>query len=213
MMDMSVTYHLYTAADADEMCRCLGEAFAHRDPPAVAVGLTALEFAHFVRLYAQKADAEGLTMVARSAATGNVIGALLAEDSVSVSPDGIEQISPKFTPIFDILGQLDEEYADGRMRVPGESLHLYLLGVTEAFAGRGIARKLVAECLAHGARKGYRVAVTEATSTLSQHVFRMLGFEARAQRSYHDHRFEGRACFRAIADQGGPMLMDKTLDL
>ena len=53
MMDMSVTYHLYTAADADEMCRCLGEAFAHRDPPAVAVGLTALEFAHCVRLYAK----------------------------------------------------------------------------------------------------------------------------------------------------------------
>jgi hypothetical protein len=55
--------------------------------------------------------------------------------------------------------------------------------------------------------------VTEATNTTLPHVFRMPGFEARAQRSYHDHRLEGRACFRAIADQRGPMHMDKRLDL
>jgi hypothetical protein len=65
---------------------------------------------------------------------------------------GVEQISPTFTPIFDMLGQLDEADADGRMRVPGESLHLLLPGVAEGFAGRGLAQKLVAECTAHGTR-------------------------------------------------------------
>ncbi|RPI55596.1 MAG: GNAT family N-acetyltransferase [Acidobacteria bacterium] len=213
MMNTSVTYHLYTQADADEMSRLLGEVFAHRDPPAVAVGLTANEFETLVRLYGPKADAEGLTVVARSAATGEMIGALLAEDSASVPPDGCEQLSPKFNPIFDILGQLDKEYSGGRVRRPGESLHLFLLGVAQGFAGRGIAQRLVAECLAHGGRKGYRVAVTEATNKTSQHVFRRQGFIERVQRSYNDHLFEGQAYFSSIADQGGPMLMDRPIAL
>jgi ribosomal protein S18 acetylase RimI-like enzyme len=208
-MDPSVTYHLYAQADADEMSRLFGEVFAHRDPPAIAVGLTAPEFETFVRLYGPKADAEGLTVVARSSATGEMIGALLAEDSASVPPDGFEQLSPKFNPIFDILGQLEAEYSGGRVRRPGESLHLFLLGVRPDFSGRGIAQRLVAECLAQGGRRGYGVAVTEATNHTSQHVFRKHGFTERVRRSYNDHLFQGHAYFRSIANQGGPMLMDR----
>lgn len=209
MASMPVTYHLFTRADADEMSRLLGEVFADRDPPAVAVGLTASEFETFVRLYGPKADAEGLTVVARSAATGDMIGALLAEDSASAQPDGFEQLSPKFSPIVDILGQLDTEYSAARPKRPGESLHLFLLGVAQGFAGRGIAQRLVAECLVLGGRKGYRIAVTEATNKASQHVFRKMGFVERVRRSYGDHLFEGQAYFDSITDQGGPMLMDR----
>ncbi len=209
MTSIPVTYHLFTRADADEMSRLLGEVFADRDPPAVAVGLTSSEFEAFVRLYGPKADAEGLTVVARSAATGDMIGALLAEDSASAQPDGFEQLSPKFNPIVDILGQLDAEYSAARPKRPGESLHLFLLGVAQDFAGRGIAQRLVAECLVLGGRKGYRIAVTEATNKASQHVFRKLGFVERVRRSYGNHLFEGQAYFDSITDQGGPMLMDR----
>jgi ribosomal protein S18 acetylase RimI-like enzyme len=213
MTNTSINYSLYTAADADEMSRLLGDVFAHRDPPAVAVELSATEFEAFVRLYGPKADADGLTVVARLAATGDMIGALLAEDSASVPPDGFDRMSPKFNPIFDILGQLDTEYSAGREKRPGDSLHLFLLGVAQGFGGRGIAQRLVAECVANGGRKGYRVAVTEATNKRSQHVFRRQGFIERVQRSYNNHLFEGQAYFRSIADQGGPMLMDRPIGL
>jgi ribosomal protein S18 acetylase RimI-like enzyme len=203
------SYQRFTLGDADEMVQLLSTVFALGDPPAVAVGLTVPEFAHLVGLYTHKADAEGLTIVARSAVTGEMIGALLAEDSASAPPDGLERLSAKFGPIFDILGQLDIDATAGPPRSPGTSLHLFLLGVAPWWAGRGIAQRLVRECLANGRRKGYRVAVTEATNRTSQHVFRKLGFVERARRSYGAHRFEGRACFGAIADQGGPMRMDR----
>lgn len=209
MTNEPVIYHLFTRADAEEMSRLLGEVFAHRDPPAVAVGLTASEFETFVRLYGPKAEAEGLTVVARSATTGDMIGALLAEDSAGAPPIGFDQLSSKFSPIFDILGQLDTEYSAGLPRRPGESLHLFLLGVAQGFTGRGIAQRLVAECLVYGGRKGYRMAVTEATNKTSQHLFRKLGFAERVRRSYGDHLFEGQAYFGSITDQGGPMLMDR----
>ncbi len=211
--DHPVNYSRFTAADTDEMSRLLGAVFAQRDPPAVAVGLTALEFETFVRLFCTQAEADGLTVVARSAATGEMIGALLAEDSASVPPDSLDRVSDKFNPIFDILGQLDTEYRAGRVTQPGESLHLFLLGVALGFEGQGVAQRLVAECLANGVDRGYRLAVTEATNPTSQHVFRKQGFAERVHRSYGVHRFNGQAVFGSIADQGGPILMDRHLVL
>ena len=205
------TYGAYTASDADEMSRLLGEVFARLDPPAVAVGLTPSDFEAFVRMFCPRAAVEGLTIVARSGETGEMVGALLTEDSAAALPEGMDRLSRKLDPIFDILGQLDAEYRADRTIRPGESLHLFLLGVDPRFAGQGVAQGLVRACLAHGARRGYRVAVTEATNRTSQHVFRKQGFIERVRRSYQDHRFEGRPCFGSIADQGGPMLMTKEL--
>jgi ribosomal protein S18 acetylase RimI-like enzyme len=202
---------LYTASDAGEMASMLADAFALRDPPALAVGITAQEFEDFVHMLCRKVDAEGLTIVARSVDTGELVGALLAEDSTSPLPDDIGRLSPKFDPIFDLLSQLELDYRHGADVQPGESMHLFLLGVAHAFGGRGVAQQLVAECVANGARQGYRLAVTEATSRRSQHVFRKQGFADRVQRSYGDHRFDGRAFFESIADQGGPILMDRRL--
>jgi ribosomal protein S18 acetylase RimI-like enzyme len=208
---MVVNYSVYTVSDADVMAQLLGEVFSQRDPPAVATGLTSSEFEALVRLLCPKAEAEGLTIVARSAGTGEMIGALLTEDSASALPEGMDRLSAKFNPIFDILGQLDTEYRAGRALHPGECLHLFLLGVAQRFAGQGVARQLVAACLENGSRRGYRTAVTEATNKASQHIFRNQGFVERVRRSYRDYRFDGHAVFASIGEHGGPLLMDKPL--
>ena len=208
---MPIEYGVFAASDADAMAKLLAETFSRRDPPAVAVGLTASEFEEFVRLFCPKAEAEGLTIVARHSGTGELVGALLTEDSASELPDGLDRLSAKFDPVFDILGQLELEYRGDQLVRLGESLHLFLLGVSEKVAGKRVAQRLVAACLKHGAKRGYRIAVTEATNKVSQHIFRKLGFVERVERSYQTHRFDGRAVFASIAELGGPMLMDRSL--
>jgi ribosomal protein S18 acetylase RimI-like enzyme len=195
----------------DELIGLLSEAFTERDPPAVAVGLTPGEFEALVDLYRDRAASEGLTIVARSSETGEMIGALLAEDSAAPFPEGVERLSHKFDPIFDILGQLDTDYRAGRVVEPGEALHVFLLGVKRGFAGQKVAQGLVRMCLENGASRGYRLAVTEATNNISQHIFRKAGFVPRAQRSYRDHWFNGRAMFAAITEHAGPVLLDRPL--
>ena len=163
-----------------------------------------------------------------------MIGALLTDDLASAPPEGMDRLSAKFHPIFDILGQLDADYRAGQtvrsgkllhrfllflgiVKVrkpdvpPGKFLHLFLLGVTQRFVGQGVERQLVAECLANGARRGYQVAVTKATSKTSQHIFRKQGFVEQVRRSYRDYIFNGQAVFASIAEHGGPILMDKRL--
>ncbi len=140
-----------------------------------------------------------------------MLGALLSEDSASPIPEGMSRVSEKFRPIFDILGQLDAEYRAGHPVHAGDSVHLFLLGVASSAAGRGVARELVAECLANAVRKGYSVAVTEATNKTSQHIFRKLGFDERVRRSFSEHRFEGQNVFASIGEHGGPILMARHL--
>jgi ribosomal protein S18 acetylase RimI-like enzyme len=197
--------------DVDELVAMLADVFTRADPPAVAVGLAPDEFAALVELYRARAATDGLTIVARSAATREIAGALLAEDSAAPFPDGVERLSPKFEPIFDILSQLDADHRVGRRAVRGDSLHLFLLGVNERFERSGLAQRIVTESLALGRERGYRVAVTEATNLVSQHVFRKLGFVERVRRSYTDYRLRGHAVFASIATHGGPVLFDREL--
>lgn len=204
------TCRVYATPDEDEIVSLLARVFAERDPPAVAVGLTAAEFEPLVRLFCPKAADDGLTIVARTDDTGEMVGALLTEDATSPPPPGVETLSLKFDPIFDILGELDAEYRSTHAPNPGDAIHLFLLGVDVRFTGRGIAQQLVTTCLENGTRYGYRRAITEATNKTSQHVFRKLGFVDRVRRSYADHQFGGRRWFTSITEHGGPILMDKT---
>jgi len=206
-----IEYAAYTPAHEAELVHLLADVFARFDPPAIAVGLTPEEFQPFVRLLCVNAAADELTMVARLTDTGEMAGALLTEDSAAALPDGFTNLSPKFEPIFDILDRLGSEYRDGRSPARGDVMHLFLLGVKPQFAGRGIAQQLVAACTARGAARGYKTAVTEATNRASQHLFRKQGFVERVTASYAEHRSRGVCCFASIADQGGPILMDKKL--
>jgi ribosomal protein S18 acetylase RimI-like enzyme len=208
---MGIAFGVAEQSDLEDMTRLLGAVFSRHDPPAVATGLTPAEFEDFVALLCPGVAAAGLTIVGRSTESGELVGALLTEDSASPPPSGLDRLSKKFDPIFDILGQLDTDYRQGKPVVTGESLHLFLLGVAETFSGRGVAQQLVTSCLANGIRRGYRTAVTEATNSVSQHIFRKQGFVDRAQRTYRDHRYEGRAFFAAVDGQVGPILMDRPL--
>lgn len=198
-------------ADVDEVIQLLAEVFTERDPPAVAVGLTRSEFETLVRLYRDRIAYGGLTIVARSSETGELAGAVLAEDSAAPFPAGIDRLSRKFDPIFDILAQLDADYRIERPMFAGDALHVFLLGVRRGFAGRKVAQALVEACLTNGRAHGYRLAITEATNNVSQHIFRKAGFVARAARSYRDHRFGGQCVFASITDHAGPVLLDRPL--
>ena len=206
-----IEYALLTKADAEEMMRLLGDAFAGHDPPAVAVGLTPVEFIEFVELLCTNPTMEGLTVIARSVDGGEMAGVLLAEDSASGMPVGMEKLSSKFNPIFDILGKLEAAYGRGKHGVAGESAHLFLLGVAERFTGRGIGRQLVEQCIANAALRGYRRAVTEATNPTSQAIFQRARFQERVRESYRDYRYDGEAIFASIGEIGGPILMDRVL--
>jgi ribosomal protein S18 acetylase RimI-like enzyme len=202
---------VYSASDAEEMTELVADAFSSREPLALAVGLTRAEFAAFVRTLLPSVEAQGLTMVARRADTGEMVGAMLAEDAGCEDGGGLEMLGVKFAMVGSILGKLVSTYRAGRKPARCEMLHLYLLAVSDRAAGMGIGERLVAACIENGGRRGYRLAVAECTGKASQHIFRKLGFAERGMVSYADHLFEGRRVFESVAEHGGAILMEKVL--
>ncbi len=193
------------------MATLLGSVFAQEDPIALALGVTPAEFQDLVRLFCPQAAADGLTVVARRVDTGEMVGTLLTEDAGSAPPSGMERMSQKFDPIIDLTGQLDAEYLQGKDVLPGEWLHLFLLGVPQPFGGRGVGQQLIASCLENGVCRGYRLAFAEATNRVSQHIFRKHGFVEQVRRSYRDYRYRGEKVFTSIKGHAEAILMDKEL--
>lgn len=202
-------YRVGSEAECAEMVDLVVDTFLESEPLALSVGLTAEELKVFVALLTRHVVGQGLCMVARWAKSGELAGVLLTEDSATPLPGGIESVSPKCQPIFALLGQLNAEYWGERCPRPGESAHLYMLAVPKRNAGQGIGQRLVLHCVDHAAQRGYRMAVVEATSRNSQHIFGKQGFTARVRGSYRDFRWEGKAIFTNFAEQGGPWLMDR----
>ncbi len=211
MQDDLIHYAVLQAGDIAPMTRLLAARFSAAEPPAVAMGLSFAELAEFLQRLAPGAVADGLTVVARSAARDAVVGVLLCDDFAAPPQIDVQRISKRFLPIFAMLDSLDGQYRRGRTIQPGQYLHLFMLAVDAEFGGQGVAQGLVAACLANACRKGYRWAVVEATGVVSQRVCRKLGFEERFRVPYHDFRYGGEAVFASIVDHGGAALMDRIL--
>lgn len=209
--ESGIQYGVFETSDQDEMAALLAETFSRYDPPAVALEVSAEEFALPVRLSCPAAAAEGLTIVARSADTGEMAGALLTADFTAPPPPGFEQVSEKLLPMFTLLEQMDAWYQRDKVIEPGAYLHLLLLGVARPFTGRQVAQRLVAACEENGRRKGYHMAVTEASGSVSQHIFRKQGYIDRFQISYQEYRYQGEPVFASIEGHRGVILMDKVL--
>jgi ribosomal protein S18 acetylase RimI-like enzyme len=207
-----VDYDVAKPFDAEEIVRLLATVFSESEPPAVAMGLSFRDLEQFLQLFAPRAIADGLTVVARSRDTGKLAGVLLTDDFASPPALDLNQISTKFLPIFSMLETLDEQFRSGRTISAGEHLHLFMLGVDGQFAGRGIAQGLVKACLDNGFRKGYRMALTEATGRVSQRVFRKQGFVGRFSISYRDFMYENKVVFASIQGHENASLMCRSLD-
>jgi ribosomal protein S18 acetylase RimI-like enzyme len=194
--------------DLDEMIALLALTFAANDPPAIALGLTAADFSSALEAGAPSI-AQGLSVVARDAATGRLAGAVTAEDAATPEPVGDIKLSPKFGPMIELLAQL--EPPGHQPPPPGTLVHILFLGVGDEVAGRGVAQALVRACVANAAARGFARAHTEASNKVSQRIFAKLGFTVEAAASYAGFRRDGTAPFASIADVGGPMRMVRDL--
>lgn len=206
-----VEYGVMERGDASEMAHLLAEEFSLYEPMGLAVGLSYDELHRIVSLYCPKAVEEQITIVARDTGTGKMVGAMLTDDFAGGAPPGVEHVIDAFPPIATLLDDLDERYKHGRTIERGEYLHLFMLAVCHRNTGRHIGHHLVQATLENGRRRGYRAAVTEATGSVSQHIFRNTGFEDRIVAPYKEFQFDGRRVFGDIEGHVGTILMDTAI--
>ena len=206
-----VEYDIAKPSVSQDIVHLLAKVFSESDPPAVAMALSSGEMEQFLELVVASVIPYRLTVTARSKDTGTLAGALLTDDFALPPALDLGQISAKLLPILSMLEVLDEQFRRGKTISPGEYLHLFMLGVDKRSVGQGIAQGLVQACMDNGVRKGYRMALTEATGNVSQHIFRKNGFLERFSVRYRDFVYEDNTVFASIREHERAILMDSLL--
>jgi len=206
--DLGVDYEVANASDIDEMSRLLGDCFSKREPPAVAAGFTASQLEQLVQAFGSKVANERVSIIAKSRQSGEMVGALLVDDFGCPPPEGLDPLFPIFEPVIVFLDRLDDKYRETRTIVEGAFLYLFMIGVHEEWIGQGVATEMVRFCLQNGARNGFKVALTEATSESSRRVFQKVGFEEKAFENYKDFELRGMRPFESIQEHRGCALME-----
>jgi ribosomal protein S18 acetylase RimI-like enzyme len=208
---MHLDYEVAKPSDSDDIVRLLASVFSESEPPAVAMALSFRDMEQFLQLVVPRILLYELTAISRSPDTGQLTGVLLTDDFASPPALDLSQINSNFLPILSMLEILDEQFRRGKSVSPGKYLHLFMLAVDGQFAGRGIGKGLVKASVDIGRRKGYRMALTEATGRVSQHIFRTSGFADRFSVSYHDFVYENKVVFASIREHERAILMDRSL--
>ncbi|MFK5977616.1 MAG: GNAT family N-acetyltransferase [Rhizobiaceae bacterium] len=206
--NLEFTISIASSADVVDMAILLGGIFSKSEPPAVAAGFPASKIEELAKVFGEKSVRENLSVVARSSDTGDTVGALLAHDFGTPPPDEIGPLVPTFEPLLAFLGQLEDKYRTTHTIAEGDFVHVFMIAVDDAWSGKGIAQQLLQACMSNGASNGYRFALTEATSDLSRHVFRNIGFQELHFASYEDFEFQGTRPFASISDHKGCALME-----
>ena len=211
LTDPGVEYGLAEEPEAEAMASLLADTFSRSEPMAAAVQLPHGEVLRLVNALAPKALSERLSIVARDTSTGQILGALLADDFGTPAPVGLADAAPGFAPVGALLDSLDDRYRASTTVTAGTHAHIFMVGVARDVSSRGIATRLVEVCMEQATRLGYVMAITEATGSASQHIFRKLGFRELLTVSYREFLFQGIRVFSSIEGVDGTRLMVRTL--
>ena len=210
----TLCYEIFDLNSLNSMADVVAEAFTQFDPMAIAQNLSLNEFADYIRLLGKWAEKDRLTIIAKDSLTNEVAGAVLAGDFASdspLTPDNSDNISPKFEPIVELLESLETQYKQNKQIRVGEYLHIYMLAVSPDYQRQKIAQNLIQICLNNGIEQGFTCALTEAANSVSQHIFRKLGFQPCHEIFYPEFNYQGVPVFANIRGHKGTILMDRLL--
>jgi GNAT superfamily N-acetyltransferase len=206
-----VNYAPLEAQDLDQVADMVARGFTDgSEPTALALGLGPEDLKPLVEALLPKFLREGLSIVARNAQTGEIAGVQLNDEMTFELPVELTRLEWA-APVFALADEMYRQYFQGGLPEPRESVHIFIIGVSGLYRGKGVGHQLLDLCLERARARGYRRAVAEATGLVSQHVLRKAGFTDRVEIPYATFEYEGKRPFENTAGHPSIILMDAYL--
>jgi ribosomal protein S18 acetylase RimI-like enzyme len=206
-----LTYAILDAKDLTQVADTVAQGFTDgSEPTALALGLAPEDFKPLVEALLPKFLRDGLSIVARDTKTGEIAGVQLNEEmefDLPVELTGFEWTAP----VFALAGEMYSRYFQGELLEPHESVHIFMIVVSNSLRGKSVGQKLLDLSLEHARARGFRRAVVEATGLISQHIMRKAGFANRVEILYATFEYQGKRPFENTGDHPSIVLMDKDL--
>jgi len=206
-----LAYAILDAKDLTQVADTVARGFTDgSEPTALALGLAPEDFKPLVEALLPKFLRDGLSIVARDRRTGEIAGVILNGEMELDFP--VEMTRFQWTaPVFALAGEMYGRYFQGGLPEPHESVHIFIIGVSSLYRGKGVGEKLLDLSLEHARSRAFRRAVVEATGLISQHIMRKAGFTNRVEIPYATFEYEGKRPFKNTGEHPSIILMDKDL--
>jgi amino acid adenylation domain-containing protein len=183
------------------MLRLASAVDLEREPLTAAAQLTYEDELPYVKPIVAAGLYEGLSVVARSEATGHLVGFCLAHDFCTPAGVSLEESAPRLKPVVKLLTELEEDYVRTfGQPVAGEVVQLSMTGTLSEVTGYEIARQLEQYTLKTSRARGYRRAVTICTHRVTAILAERAGFVRCVARDYSTYEYEGQRVFASLAD-------------
>ena len=209
-----IRYELLSEKTLEGAITCVSHSFIQNEPMATHLGITVDEFLHFATAFYPTLIEPGLSFVAVDEEKDVVVGVRISEDfyrEIEESPE-IPGLSPKFFPLFTLLGELGASFKKTHEWQPNHYVHMLMVAVEDGYQGRGIAPNMNKMFFRHVKAQGFTHAITEPTGLISQHILQnKFGFKALHEIKYVDFVFEGTRPFADLSEHPSAMLMEKDL--
>ncbi len=192
---MSIQYRIMQPQDIDAAAACISNSFTQHEPLTTFLGISRRDFTIYVTNICQQIVNQQLSIIAEK--DGEIIGVRLAAQQQSYKTPVIPCV--QMMTVAALFAQLHQHANQNDTQ---DRLHLIMMGVDEAFHNHGIAQQLMQKTLANARQRGYRHAIVEATSSITQHIFiNKLGFRIVNEIAYKNFRHQQKLVLKNIPEQ------------
>ena len=147
---------------------------------------------------------KGLSFIVRDEETGEptgfIFGCDLTDNPEQEGPVMVEFLS-QFRETVIMIEELENRFFCQEEICPGTVVHVYQIGVSRSFRGKGIARTMIDRVVSHAQERGFSRVVAECTGPVSKRAFEQCGFYEAGYYPYDEFCINGVRFFKGL-DQG-----------
>jgi ribosomal protein S18 acetylase RimI-like enzyme len=155
---------------------------------------------------------KNLSFLARDTKTEELTGFIFCFDLTEDPADEGESMVifiAHFREAVAMINELEDRHLDRSAIRPGSVLHIFQIGVSHEFRGRGVAKAMIRHVLAEARVQGFRQVVADCTGPASKKAFEACGFSQKGFLSYDAFTMDGVRFFDGL--DGGISLMARDI--
>ena len=197
---MELRYNLLTEKDLPSLVDCVVKVFLYEEPMTKSLGINESEFKFFADTICKKMIRDRMSYICKD--ENKVVGFCLNEDLISNPQRGLEQVTYKMNPIFNLLETLDNIYLRDKEKKKNLFFHLFMVGSLPEYRGKGIAKELTQKSIDFARKRNFDRIVTEATNIKSQNLFeKYFQFKMINKINYKTFNFDNTIPFKDIGEK------------
>lgn len=188
-------------SEVEEVTRCYADIFLNHEPMTRCCRIGPDLFFPPAEVYVSLCARDSMSFIARGTRSGELAGFIFCSDlstNWSSRDPRMADMFSLFPKITCILDRLEHYYREQYPSGPGESLHIFQVGVSSPFQGQGVAKALVRTVLENASMWGFSYALAECSSPASRGLFSSCGFLVAHEIAFRNFSADGASYFQDL---------------